>query len=316
MRSYFDVARAALERHGGAVEKFIGDAVVGMFGVPEAHEDDALRACRAALEIQEQTRRSRWIPVRIGVNTGEVVAGDAARRETFASGHAVVLGDAVNVAARLEQAAAPGEILIGDATYRLVRDAVRVEEVAPIDGEGQVRAADRVPAARCERARAASSPDGTPLVGRDRRARAASRPSSRTSAQGCRLVTVVGEAGVGKSRLTAELAARVGDAPGSSAAPASRTARASPTGRSRRSSTSWPGSATTTPPPRRARACPARIAQLLGLAEGTTTARARPPRRSERSSPQPPPSSRWSCCSTTSSGPSPRCSTCSSGCRH
>ena len=121
MRSYFDAARAALERHGGTVEKFIGDAVVGMFGVPEAHEDDALRACRAALEIQQRVAEPRMtgIAVRIGVNTGEVVAGDAARREMFAS-VTRVLGDAVNVAARLEQAAAPGEVLLGEATYRLV----------------------------------------------------------------------------------------------------------------------------------------------------------------------------------------------------
>src|SRR6478672_1223275 len=138
MRSYFDTARAALERHGGAVEKFIGDAVVGMFGVPEAHEDDALRACRAALEIQEQTRSlDLGVAVRIGVNTGEVVAGDAARREMFASGYAVVLGDSVNVAARLEQAAQPGVVLIGVETYRLVRDAVQVEQVAPIAAKGK-----------------------------------------------------------------------------------------------------------------------------------------------------------------------------------
>src|SRR5262245_31953027 len=136
MRSYFDATRASLERHGGAVEKFIGDAVVGMFGVPEANEDDALRACRAALEIQEQTA-TLGISVRIGVNTGEVVAGDAARRETFGSGDAVVLGDSVNVAARLEQAAAPGEVLIGEATYRLVSGAVTVEAVAPIAAKGK-----------------------------------------------------------------------------------------------------------------------------------------------------------------------------------
>src|SRR5215831_6028560 len=96
MRSYFDAARSALERHGGAVEKFIGDAVVGMFGVPEAHEDDALRACRAALEIQQQAERL-GIAVRIGVNTGEVVTGEVGSRAMFASGDAVVLGDAVNV---------------------------------------------------------------------------------------------------------------------------------------------------------------------------------------------------------------------------
>ena len=142
MRSYYDAARAALERHGGAVEKFIGDAVVGMFGVSEANEDDALRACRAALEIQERLAELKgWqeagIAVRIGVNTGEVVAGDAARREMFASGDAVVLGDSVNVAARLEQAAAPGEILVGEATYRLVRDAVMVEPVEPVEAKGK-----------------------------------------------------------------------------------------------------------------------------------------------------------------------------------
>jgi class 3 adenylate cyclase len=146
MRSYFDEARAALERHGGSVEKFIGDAVVGMFGVPEAHEDDALRACRAALEIQERiaalneefvTRHGSGIAVRVGVNTGEVVAGDAARRELFASGDAVVLGDSVNVAARLEEAALPGEVLVGEATYRLVHAGVRVEAVPPIMVKGK-----------------------------------------------------------------------------------------------------------------------------------------------------------------------------------
>ena len=120
------------------MEKFIGDAVVGMFGVPEAHEDDALRACRAALEILERVDAlNAGIAVRIGVNTGEVVAGDAALREMFASGRAVVLGDSVNVAARLEQAAAPGEVLIGEATYRLVAGAVAAEPVEPIAAKGK-----------------------------------------------------------------------------------------------------------------------------------------------------------------------------------
>src|SRR5438552_2607722 len=114
MSSYFQEMRAALERHGGTVEKFVGDAVLAVCGVPEAHEDDALRACRAALEMQArlaslneelERRYDARIALRIGVNTGEVVAGDAASRETF------VTGDAVNVAARLEQAAAPGEVL-------------------------------------------------------------------------------------------------------------------------------------------------------------------------------------------------------------
>ena len=110
MLSYFHEMRGALERHGGTVEKFVGDAVLAVFGVPMAHEDDALRACRAALEMRARVaamneefehRFGTRIALRIGVNTGEVVAGDASSRETF------VTGDPVNVAARLEQAAVP-----------------------------------------------------------------------------------------------------------------------------------------------------------------------------------------------------------------
>ena len=218
MRSYFDVARAALERHGGAVEKFIGDAVVGMFGVPETNEDDALRACRAALEIQERiaslnielkARLDTEIAVRIGVNTGEVVAGDAARRE-FASGDAVVLGDSVNVAARLEQAAQPGEVLLGEATYRLVRGAVQVQAVAPIAAKGK---SEPLTAFRLLEVSAHGQMPrhaGASLVGRgEELARLGAEFAA--SAEGCRLVTVVGEAGVGKSRLTAEFAAAIGD---------------------------------------------------------------------------------------------------------
>jgi class 3 adenylate cyclase len=209
MRSYFDTARAALEGHGGTVEKFIGDAVVGMFGVPEAHEDDALRACRAALEIQEQTAML-GVSVRIGVNTGEVVAGDAARREMFASGDAVVLGDSVNVAARLEQAAAPGDVLIGESTYRLVLGAVTAEAVAPVEAKGKseplvayklLDAKARGPLPRRE----ASS-----LVGREAELALLEQELERaTRERRCRVVTVVGEPGVGKSRLVAELFARV-----------------------------------------------------------------------------------------------------------
>jgi class 3 adenylate cyclase/tetratricopeptide (TPR) repeat protein len=211
MRSYFDTARTALERHGGAVEKFIGDAVVGMFGVPEAHEDDALRACRAALEIQERLAALELgIAVRIGVNTGEVVAGDAARREMFASGDAVVLGDSVNVAARLEQAAAPGQVLLGEATYRLVRDAVRAEPVDPIAAKGKSEplvafrlreASTHGPIPRASSSRLVGRADELALLEAELDAALAGRP---------RLVTIVGEAGVGKSRLTAELMAQLG----------------------------------------------------------------------------------------------------------
>ena len=105
--------KAIVESHGGTVEKFIGDAVMAVFGIPAAHEDDALRACRAAVEMRDALPEL-GIRGRIGVNTGEVVTGTAERLAT---------GDAVNVAARFEQAAAPGEVLIGEATHALVHEA-------------------------------------------------------------------------------------------------------------------------------------------------------------------------------------------------
>ena len=123
MSRYFDETKVVLARHGGTVEKFIGDAVVAVFGVPVTHEDDALRAVRAAAELREtlaelnQEFQQAWgvtVAVRTGVNTGEVIAGDPG------GGDAFVTGDAVNLAARLEQSAMPGEILIGEATLRLV----------------------------------------------------------------------------------------------------------------------------------------------------------------------------------------------------
>src|SRR5919197_3177028 len=113
---YFERMRGIVEGHGGTVEKFIGDAVMAVFGVPAAHEDDALRACRAAVEMR-QVFPELGVEARIGVNTGEVVTGTAERLAT---------GDAVNVAARLEQAAAPGEVLLGEETLRRVRESVDV----------------------------------------------------------------------------------------------------------------------------------------------------------------------------------------------
>jgi class 3 adenylate cyclase/tetratricopeptide (TPR) repeat protein len=274
MRSYFDAARSALERHGGSVEKFIGDAVVGMFGVPEAHEDDALRACRAALEIQERVRAmNAGVAVRIGVNTGEAVAGDAARREMFASGDSVVLGDSVNVAARLEQAAAPGEVLIGDTTYRLVRNAVSAEPVAPIEAKGKseplvaFRLLDTSAHGQLPRG------GGTALVGRTTEVELIETSLDRAEAdRACRLVTLVGDAGVGKSRLVAEAIDRIGGR--------ARVARGACLSYGE-GITLWPiaeavrelaGIGDDLGADEARTLVPLRIAQMLGLAEGSSTA--------------------------------------------
>src|SRR3982750_2308557 len=140
MAEYFAVARAAIERHGGTVEKFIGDAVMAVFGVPIVREDDALRAVRAAAEIGEALRglneelaaaHGIKIETRTGVNTGEVIGGGGASDQKLAT------GDAVNVAARLEQAAAPGEVLLGTATYAAVADLVHAEPGPPVDAKGK-----------------------------------------------------------------------------------------------------------------------------------------------------------------------------------
>jgi predicted ATPase/class 3 adenylate cyclase len=206
MGRYFDEARSAIERHGGTVEKFIGDAVMAVFGIPTLHEDDALRGVRAADELRsslhslndELERHSGvTLELRIGLNTGEVVAG---------RGETLVTGDAVNVAKRLEEAAGTGEILVGEPTQRLVRDAVESEEVEPLALKGK---SGSVTAYRVlsvlegapERERRLESP----MVGRERE-RALLRQAYDLAVEGraCHLFTVLGAAGVGKSRLVAE----------------------------------------------------------------------------------------------------------------
>src|SRR5438045_218843 len=119
LAGYFGEMKAIVERHGGAVEKFIGDAVMAVFGVPQVHEDDALRAVRAAVEMRDALP-ALGVQARIGLNTGEVVVGTSERLAT---------GDAVNVAARPEPAAGAGEVLLGPETARRVRDAVESEPV-------------------------------------------------------------------------------------------------------------------------------------------------------------------------------------------
>jgi class 3 adenylate cyclase/tetratricopeptide (TPR) repeat protein len=208
MRRYFDEMTAVIERHGGTVEKFIGDAVMAVFGVPVVREDDALRAVRAAAEIRERLptvaqELGVTLTFRTGVNTGEVVVG---------AGQTLATGDAMNVAARLEQAAPPGEIYIGADTRRLVRDAVEVEPVEPLELKGK---ADPVAAFRLVSvdfaADALARRLDAPLVGRDRELELLRGTYDRAVREGSsQLFTLLGSAGAGKSRLTAELIAGIG----------------------------------------------------------------------------------------------------------
>ena len=215
MTRYFQEMAEVIQRHGGTTEKFIGDAIMAVFGVPLLHEDDAGRAVRAAIGMRDSLRglndefEVRWgvrIVTRTGVNTGEVIAGDPSRGESF------VVGEAVNVAARLEQAAGPDEILIGEATYRLVRDVAATTPIEPLQVKG-----------KSERVAAWNLVDVAPLpvavrglesrlIGRDRELATLEQMFQRTvGSRSCELVTVMGPAGVGKSRLTREFLPGLGD---------------------------------------------------------------------------------------------------------
>jgi class 3 adenylate cyclase/tetratricopeptide (TPR) repeat protein len=216
MSRYFEEMRGAIERHGGTVEKFIGDAVMAVFGVPTVHEDDALRAVRAAAEMRERLRELNseleetfglTLEMRIGVNTGEVVAGDPE------AGHHLVTGDAVVVAKRLEEAAPPGQILLGKATYPLVSHAVDAGPLETFPAKGK---REDVPSRRLAEVRAGESAIARrfdiPVVGRERELRTLEAELERTERErSCRLLTLLGPAGIGKSRLAQELRAVAGD---------------------------------------------------------------------------------------------------------
>src|SRR5580765_1634927 len=195
LASYFERMKAIVERHGGPVEKFIGDAVMAVFGVPVLHEDDALRALRAAAEMRDALP-SLGVQARIGVNTGEVVAG---------TGERLVTGDAVNVAARLEQAAPPNEVYVGAQTVQLAHAAVDVEPVEPLalKGKSEPVEAFRLVAVRgLEETRRVFD---APFVGREREQRLLREAFDGAAAdRACQLFTLLGVAGVGKSRLVAE----------------------------------------------------------------------------------------------------------------
>jgi class 3 adenylate cyclase/tetratricopeptide (TPR) repeat protein len=210
MQRYFEAMRSALERHGGTVEKFIGDAVMAVFGLPVRHEDDATRAVRAAADMQSalellnpsfRADHNLELSNHIGVNSGEVIAGDASTAQRL------VTGDAVNTAARLEQAAGSGEIVLGDLTYRLARDQIEVDVMAPLMLKGK---AEPVPAYRLVGVNAeggAAKASGTPFVGRETEMENLSRGlTDAIATRRARLVAVVGDAGVGKSRLIREFA--------------------------------------------------------------------------------------------------------------
>src|SRR5262245_46612270 len=200
-RYFIEVSRV-LEHHGGTVEKFIGDAVMAVFGIPVVHEDDALRAVRAVTELREalhalnEELREEFgaeLRFRTGINTGEVVAGDPSEGQAFAT------GDAVAVAQRLEAAASAGEILIGDPTYRLVREAVLVEPLEPLELKGK---AEPVRAWRLlgvlSGAPAYARRTDAPMVGRDEelgRLRTAFEEAAAT--RECRVISVIGTAGIG-----------------------------------------------------------------------------------------------------------------------
>src|SRR6266568_4002851 len=210
MSRWFDRMSEVLERHGGTVEKFIGDAVMAVFGIPELHEDDALRAVRAATELRAAMARLNQeleeqlgvhIGIRVGLNTGEVVAGDGT------GGQMLVTGDPVNVAKRLEEAARTGEILVGDGTRRLVENAALLEprdELTVKGKSGPVLAWNLLGV--IEGAPAYARRLDAPLVGRAEELKVLHDAfASSVAERACRLVTVVGPAGIGKSRLATEL---------------------------------------------------------------------------------------------------------------
>lgn len=214
MTRYFATMRTAAVRHGGTVEKYIGDAVMAIFGVPRLHEDDALRAVRAAMEMRSSLQSLNEeltasfglaIDIRTGINTGEVVASPPS------STHTGVVGDAVNVAARLEVAAAPGEVLMGESTYRMVRDAVDAEAVAPFAVKGKSAALIAYRLLAVTPPHAATDKMNSPMVARGAELTLLGR-AFREAVDGRAAVrfVLVGPAGVGKSRLAQEFASSLG----------------------------------------------------------------------------------------------------------
>jgi class 3 adenylate cyclase/tetratricopeptide (TPR) repeat protein len=193
LSDYFERMRTIIERHGGQVEKYIGDAVVAVFGVPVLHEDDALRAVRAAVEMRDALP-GLGLAGRIGVTTGMVVTG---------SDQALATGDAMNVAARLQQAAQPGEVLVGAPTVAFVEGAAMIEPIEPLTLKGKANAVEAY--RLLDVGPAPERRHAMHFVGRETELAVLRNAWTRTEAERrCELVTIVGEAGAGKSRLVAE----------------------------------------------------------------------------------------------------------------
>jgi class 3 adenylate cyclase len=203
LSSYYSQLRAELERHGGTVEKFIGDAVMAVFGAPVAHEDDAERAVRAALAIRDSIGEE--LQIRTAVNTGEALVALGAKP---GEGDAMVAGDVVNTAARLQGAAPVNGILVGEGTYRATRHVIDYREAPAVEAKGKAEPV-KVWEAVCAKSRFGSDVEQklrTPLVGREReRGLLADALEHARREQSAQLVTLVGVPGIGKSRLVAEL---------------------------------------------------------------------------------------------------------------
>ncbi|MGH2995087.1 MAG: ATP-binding protein [Gaiellaceae bacterium] len=217
LRTYHARLKQEIERFGGTVEKFVGDAVMAVFGAPTAHEDDAERAVRAALRILETVdelndeQPGLDLAVRVAVNSGEAVVALEARPE---EGEGMVAGDVVNTAARLQQSAPVGGVVVGEATWRATRYVADYEEFEPVALKGKAEPV-RLWRAKGARSRVrAERPRATPFIGREREL-AALREAFTWSLEerGVQLVTVVGEPGAGKSRLVAELRSSVDKRP-------------------------------------------------------------------------------------------------------
>jgi class 3 adenylate cyclase len=206
---YWERLREELERFGGTVEKFIGDAVVALFGAPVAHEDDPERAVRAALAIRDWAAEEGDLHVRIGVNTGEALVSLGARPS---AGEGMASGDVVNTAARLQSAAPVDGILVGEQTYRATERAIEYREHEPVLAKGKV---DPVRVWEAVQARARFGVDltragGAPLVGRDQELELLLASFRRAADDRVpQLVSLVGVPGIGKSRLLGELFAAI-----------------------------------------------------------------------------------------------------------